>query len=1013
MSHKSSQSGFHVFSIILLSSLAILFTLSRSSSIQATSQIRQHKVIAPKGALQEDDHDIILLHDYGSFGLYHVMQDKWQQLPDHIRSRAALADDMDLILFRGNYFDTKKSVLPQSGLLESYDTEALHLIQFVGPIKDEWLAAVKATGTELVHYVANNGYLVWTDTSGRQKLSSLAQTSDFLQYSAPYLPSLKLGPTLSRRQVTEDTADELVTVAVQMFRHDGKGQSEAILNQLFVDVLSPWEPVLKYQNMVGTIHNQDISRISQMPDVVWIGEQFPRELTDEVQGQIMAHNLDTEQTTPSSPGYLSWLSSYGFSTDPNVYPIVDITDDGIGDGQASLAAGDVTLREMGDATKPSRLSYIANCTSAPDGSGPDGHGHINVSIAGGYDNRLGFPFRDANSYQNALGINPFGRFAGTRVFSDALFNVTGCGGTDSSLIRQTYNRGARIVSNSWGCSSCMGTYDLASQTYDAGVRDADALTPGNQELLILFSAGNRGPGTDTIGTPANGKNVLTVGASESVRPTWTDGCGAGPEEADNLQDIAAFSSRGPAPGGRAKPDLVAPGTHILGTASTSPNYNGNGVCDGYYPDQQLILAASTGTSHSTPAVAGLASLAYAYLQQHYGLGAPSPALLKGFLIAHTSYLTGVGASENLPSQSQGYGLPNMTSAFDSTPRVIVDQTQETLLDQSGETWSLNISAADPSQPVRIVLAYTDQPGAIGTDPLVNNLDLTVHADSDIFLGNHIEGQWSVPGGSSDKSNNVEAVFLPTVRDSALQIVVTAFNIAGDGVPGIGDETDQDFTIVCTNCLQQEDFTLSVQPTFNSLCKIGDAPYTVSLKSIMGFADPVTLEALNLPLGVAAQFSNKTPVPPGQSMLTLTASEAAKAGYYGITIAGQSETREHSTILNLNLFSEKPSIPVLLEPIDNAYDLPLDITLSWAPASQASSYDVQVATDFNFDQIVDSATGLIEPTFTPANLQSRQKYFWRVRAQNDCGTGTFSCLVFLHNGTSSRRVPIWCGPDGNL
>ena len=55
----------------------------------------------------------------------------------------------------------------------------------------------------------------------------------------------------------------------------------------------------------------------------------------------------------------------------------------------------------------------------------------------------------------------------------------------------------------------------------------------------------------------------------------------------------------------------------------------------------------------------------------------------------------------------------MTAAFDSTARVIVDQTPEALLDNSGETWSLNVSAADPSQPVRIVLAYTDQPGAIG------------------------------------------------------------------------------------------------------------------------------------------------------------------------------------------------------------------------------------------------------------------------------------------------------------
>ena len=72
------------------------------------------------------------------------------------------------------------------------------------------------------------------------------------------------------------------------------------------------------------------------------------------------------------------------------------------------------------------------------------------------------------------------------------------------------------------------------------------------------------------------------------------------------------------------------------------------------------------------------------------------------------------------------------------------------------------------------------------------------------------GQWSTPGGTADKVNNVEAVFLPSLDDSTVRIKVTAYNIAGDGVPGVGDLTDQDFTIVCSNCIEQEDFTLSVQ-----------------------------------------------------------------------------------------------------------------------------------------------------------------------------------------------------------
>jgi hypothetical protein len=121
-----------------------------------------------------------------------------------------------------------------------------------------------------------------------------------------------------------------------------------------------------------------------------------------------------------------------------------------------------------------------------------------------------------------------------------------------------------------------------------GVRDADLTQAGNQQLIYVFSAGNSGSSAGTIGTPGNGKNMITVGASENQRPSdesgsWTDGCGIGPTGADNAMDIISFSSRGPAPGGRVKPETIGPGTHIQGTASTNAGYNGNSVCDQFRP----------------------------------------------------------------------------------------------------------------------------------------------------------------------------------------------------------------------------------------------------------------------------------------------------------------------------------------------------------------------------------------------------------------------------------------------
>jgi len=43
-------------------------------------------------------------------------------------------------------------------------------------------------------------------------------------------------------------------------------------------------------------------------------------------------------------------------------------------------------------------------------------------------------------------------------------------------------------------------------------------------------------------------------------------------------------------------------------------------------------------------------------------------------------------------------------------------------------------------------------------------------------------------------NNTEGIFLRDVNSDVVTITVTAMNIAGDGVPNIGDGTDQDFAL---------------------------------------------------------------------------------------------------------------------------------------------------------------------------------------------------------------------------
>lgn len=900
--------------------LALLAPVAPSPAAAAAP----YKFLLPREAAV--DRSLVVLQDYGRFVLYAGSQ------PSVVAAgQVWSADpDFDRLQFSAQPFDTQREILqpPAPFALGDPDQSGLQVVQFVGPVQAEWLAALAAQGVVPVHYVASHGYLVWADGAARARLGALRASQSWLQYAAPFEAFLKVDPLLQRRiDRGEAATDGEVEVIVQIYRHGGDAATRAVVEglgrlapaqqgPLGPGIASPvWESVLAFDNLALRVRVADLPVIAGRPDVVFVGEQLTMQPMDEKQNLILTGDLFPG---PASTHYLDRLRAWGFSENPLDYPVVDVTDSPLhegGSGPTAVATADRKLYVGGDTANASRVAYFTNCSSVAAAGDITGHGSLNVGIVAGYDTRAGAPFQDADGWQRGQGINPFVRVGSTAIFVPG-FDTSACGGGPAGLVQANGRAGARISNNSWGSNPPPATYEAVQQIYDAGVRDADNGVAGNQEMIYVMAAGNLGAGgANTVSSPAAAKNVIAVGASESVRPQWTDGCGNGPTSADNPHDVAAFSSRGPTRDGRAKPEAIAPGTHIQAGASLFSGYDGRSVCDTYYPSGQTEFAASSGTSHSAPAVAGIASLAYWWMQ-HGGAGsaagsvdrvddpdhAPSAAAMKAWLMAHPLYLTGSAANDTLPSANQGYGMPDMGQMFDAVAKVVVDQTA--VLNASGEAITYRWAVQDPTRPVRIALAYTDAPGLLGTSPQVNDLDLTVAAGTRIWRGNQFDGAWSREGGAADSLNNYEAVFLPPGSAEDVQITVTARNIGGDALNS--GQLGQDFGLVCYNCERAPGFTLEAEAPTAYACSGQNVDTPLHIGQIAGYTAPVTLAASSSLSGATFTFDPNPALPGSDARLQILAPAGAVAGLQSLAITGQAGAMLKTLDLDLQVFAGIPA-----------------------------------------------------------------------------------------------------------
>lgn len=817
------------------------------------------------------------------------------------------------------------------------------LVQFVGPVKDEWLGALGRLGLRLLQYYPSNAYLVWGDSAQTDRAARLP----FTRWTGLFHPAYKVSPDLARFSGPIENLDVMI--------YDD-GSLSGVLDQirsLGGEILQvyPSQPDRAFFDAIVRLDAPPLDQIARIPAVLWIGAASPRPvLDDEMSDQIVAGNA--AGGIPAA-GYQAWLEGRAVDGSGVTWAVIDTGVD--------YDHPDLGTHIVGGYNFPG--ACVETGEPGTDCLG-GGHGTHVAGILGG-DASAGFA--DAGGFLYGLGVAP-----GSGVFAMNSLSGTSwppAGGWQEHS-RQAVLGGAVGGNNSWATGEGINVgYQSSERTHDLIVRDGNFDTAAIAEPFIeVFSAGNSGPGSNTLTSPKEAKNLVVVASSKNYR-------------AGSIDAISSFSSRGPTVDGRYVPTLAAPGEEIASTRNDL-----GGECAVPIPGTDNLYAFCSGTSMAAPHTSGALALVTQWWRGFNGGANPSPAMAKALLV---NGAVDIGAPD-IPNFEEGWGRIHLE-------HVIAPDAHTEYLDQSvilhspGDTWTMTVGVVDPSKPLKISLVWTDAPGAVGANPaLVNNLDLSVVSGSVTYLGNRFSAGWSVSGGAPDAINNLENVYLADPADTAV-ITVQAASLPGDGIPYTADQTDQDFALVCYNCADNADFTLAASPVVRSICAPQPASYDVAVGSLLGYTDRVALSAVLAPSSpLTSTFSPSDAVPPFTSTLVIGNTSAASPGSYTLAVQGVAPTSTHTATLALDLFNAIPLAPALLTPPSGSGAVPLRPQFAWSAPPQATAYDLEVALDSAFSTLVISETGLAIPSFTPAvDLLTNTTYYWRVRAGNACGSGSFS------------------------
>ncbi len=830
-----------------------------------------------------------------------------------------MSDSAYLDMYPSSYrFIPAKGVPEIDSSLETSSTD-IYVIQFVGPIKAQWVKNVQNQGATVLSDVAKYGIIARMSPDTVDSVRNMPE----VMWVGPYQPAYKIS---SKIDVNSDSAGMF---SLAIFKGYDPQNVADYLSEQGITVLS-----VQKSNVIINAPQNKIPLVAGLEEVQSI-EGYSQQKTLDLMADKVIHVREV------------WYPAYtGLSTRfIGTGQVVGIQDTGYDEGDDTAGPNDHFQGPLGD-----RIVRYKDegGKSDPDGNN-DGvaHGsHCCGLIAGNgwsWEKQYGYSTDDYNwDHAESVGAAP-----GAKLSIDGIMASSGQGAAlspSTSYWDTEQNDGAEIYSNSWGGSP--GDYD---NTYSKTVDDN---CNSDNRRLTVFAAGNEGPQADTLNPDSQGKDGLCIAASKNFRPDWFD--------ADNPNMMADFSSRGGTLSDtRIKPDLAAPGTadislnargeYEFDTASGGPGpdpnwidavdqYDWNNKAPGQDgdPDYQYMQ----GTSMATPIAAGSAAVIRQYLTDTGYSNDPNSQIIKALMINGARRLPNI----HYPGYDQGWGLINVKNSILPDPPTTLQYTEATM--SSTGTWDaasdggMGLDVASSDVPLKVTLVWVDTSGV----NLNRDLDLYVEAPNHQWYHGNAYGTdgWTMAnttvansadtwlgswdrGDGYDGVNNVEQVEVqhPMVGTWTVHVI-------GANVPSATP-----FALVVRADIGSHTPQYAVKMDLSGSKTIrvdqgGSAEIPVTVRNYGTSTDTFTIVD-NIPTGLNTEYTyggatkSSYQLAPGKSatfILTITADSTASPGVYPFHIESDSsgDSSVKSVIdLKVAVIDPNEKIPKVLQITDSSKD----------------------------------------------------------------------------------------------